>query len=435
MAGIFIIFGFFGFILYYFIRFAILGITGKDISPIGLIVKLFNKTTYTKNAEIYTDILRSFNFRYFMNLEKQQQELFLTRLAEFIYEKEFIPHDISEITTKHKVLISATAIQLSFGLDRYLLSNFSKIHIFPTKYYSDFTHEYHKGDVNLDGSISLSFEDFLKGYDDTSDGVNLGYHEMAHALKFDRFFEEEPNDYFTNYYYKWYKTASIEFDKLQDDENSFLRTYAKTNINEFFAVCLENFFERPQEFKIAMPELYNKITLLLNQDPINAFHPRLYRKSSPKNALLEPQKFVFSSNINFDEYIGITIKLIFSIIFSSIFLFVDSSISYLAFIIIISFFCLIFLAELSKYKQFCVSENYVVVRSNFITKHIISAYNFNDIVLVNVDFENYKIIAFKYFENEKITEKRYEWISTVSEYKKFVSHLTNKDVAIIKQTN
>jgi MtfA peptidase len=39
------------------------------------------------------------------------------------------------------------------------------------------------------------------------------------------------------------------------------------NQHEFFSVAVENFFERPQALKSAMPELYTIVSKLLNQDP------------------------------------------------------------------------------------------------------------------------------------------------------------------------
>jgi len=38
------------------------------------------------------------------------------------------------------------------------------------------------------------------------------------------------------------------------------------NEHEFFGVAVENFFERPQEFKNAIPDLYAILSKLLNQD-------------------------------------------------------------------------------------------------------------------------------------------------------------------------
>jgi Mlc titration factor MtfA (ptsG expression regulator) len=39
-------------------------------------------------------------------------------------------------------------------------------------------------------------------------------------------------------------------------------------VHEFFSVAVENFFERPQEFKTILPELYSILAQLLRQDPI-----------------------------------------------------------------------------------------------------------------------------------------------------------------------
>ena len=46
----------------------------------------------------------------------------------------------------------------------------------------------------------------------------------------------------------------------------FLRDYAKSNIHEFWAVCVEHFFEAPVQFKEQLPELYIAMCNVLNQD-------------------------------------------------------------------------------------------------------------------------------------------------------------------------
>ena len=53
----------------------------------------------------------------------------------------------------------------------------------------------------------------------------------------------------------------------QRRRHAFLRSYAGTNEAEFFAVAVEYFFERPQEFQTALPELYGTLGSLLRQDP------------------------------------------------------------------------------------------------------------------------------------------------------------------------
>ncbi len=47
------------------------------------------------------------------------------------------------------------------------------------------------------------------------------------------------------------------------------------NEHEFFTVAVENFFERPREFKNAIPELYAKLSKLLYQDS-GVLSPRLH---------------------------------------------------------------------------------------------------------------------------------------------------------------
>ena len=58
---------------------------------------------------------------------------------------------------------------------------------------------------------------------------------------------------------------------------SYLRNYAFTNMQEFWAVSLEAFFESPAELKANMPELYGTLCDILNQDPltVNKILPKL----------------------------------------------------------------------------------------------------------------------------------------------------------------
>ena len=91
-------------------------------------------------------------------------------------------------------------------------------------------------------------------------------HELAHAL----WLENELFDYeiFDEKALQIYKAESIRVAReMQDNENHFLRRYALTNKEEFFAVAVENFFERPEKFKMTLPELYSILARLLNQDP------------------------------------------------------------------------------------------------------------------------------------------------------------------------
>jgi hypothetical protein len=169
------------------------------------------------------------------------------------------------------VLISASAIQLTFGLNEYRLDHFSRIFVYPKAFYSKISKQYHKGETNLAGAIALSWSHFIEGYNKPNDKVNLGLHEMAHALRFDKFKSEDYDLFFNTYYDKWQTVAQEEFKRTRDHSSSFFREYGGANFNEFFAVCVEVFFESPAEFKKLHPEIYRHMSILLNQDPLTDF--------------------------------------------------------------------------------------------------------------------------------------------------------------------
>ena len=121
-------------------------------------------------------------FPYYISLEPREKLHFERRVHQFMGLKSFIPRNIEEVTLEMKTLISACAVQLTFGLPKIYLRHFSKILVYPDNYYSTINQTYHKGEVNPRfGIIVISWKSFVKGYVE-KEGLNLGLHEMAHAL-------------------------------------------------------------------------------------------------------------------------------------------------------------------------------------------------------------------------------------------------------------
>ena len=93
---------------------------------------------------------------------------------------------------------------------------------------------------------------------------------MAHALAYVNFPEHEHDGEDEAFQIRWFRTFTATgrevFNRMQAGEMTMLGSYAATNYQEFWAVCVENFFERPEAFKAQLPELYNAICKLLNQD-------------------------------------------------------------------------------------------------------------------------------------------------------------------------
>ena len=218
---------------------------------------------------VYKTTLQKY-FTYYQNLSPENKAKFERKVTRFIFEKQFIPRNIDEVTVEAKVLIAASAVQLTFGLPNTYLGYFNKILVYPNDYYSSVTKRYHKGEVNPRfGIIVLSWQSFVDGYIYPNDSTNLGLHEMAHALRLEVFirseefppFEQELLQKFDDYAQRVCNDPAFE-------AQTIFRPYACTNAHEFFSVAVENFFERSAQFKRELPELYQIMVGLLNQDPL-----------------------------------------------------------------------------------------------------------------------------------------------------------------------
>src|SRR4051812_8975268 len=139
----------------------------------------------------YKEILQKY-FLYYQHLSPENKTKFEKKVTQFIFGKQFIPRNVDEVTIEAKVLIAASAVQLTFGLPNVYLKFFRKILVYPNDYYSSITKRFHKGEVNPRfGIIVLSWQSFVDGYIMPNDSRNLGLHEMAHALRFENLIRSE----------------------------------------------------------------------------------------------------------------------------------------------------------------------------------------------------------------------------------------------------
>lgn len=227
----------------------------------------------------YLEPLRE-HFLYYQNLSKENKKRFETRVQVFIDNNEFIPRSYTHVSDEMKALISASAVQLTFGFGHLNFEHFPRILIYQDDYYSKITRKYHAGEVNPHGLIVLSWRNFVNGYKKHDDGKNLGLHEMAHALHLENAIANSEYDFIDpDHLQKFEKMAREEMALIRRGQNFFFRHYASMNKHEFFAVSIENFFERPGKFQKEKPELYQTMCALLRQDPLILF-PGL---KSPKN--------------------------------------------------------------------------------------------------------------------------------------------------------
>jgi MtfA peptidase len=194
-------------------------------------------------------------FPYFAKLGVGERTRFLNRHKKFMQSKSFKIHDTKGFK-EMPILICATAIQLSFGLNEYLLPYYKNIHIFPQEFLGMHpTMRFLEGNVS-GNNINISWKHYLKGYENINDGENLGLHEMAHAYYAQNFtFAGDRDKCFINGFANYNQCGNRIFEAEKIQTGKLFSDYALKNFQEFWAESVEIFFEKPLALKEEYPEL------------------------------------------------------------------------------------------------------------------------------------------------------------------------------------
>ncbi|MBN2728786.1 MAG: zinc-dependent peptidase, partial [Bacteroidales bacterium] len=240
-----------------------------------IFLNIFGRRLLKKRAEVHETLSKYFD--YYQHLNEKDKELFVRRVAFFAGTTNFYAQNGLNLTEIHIMMISATFVQLTFGLKKSILSYFNDFHIFPRHFLNYHTNHYHKGEISMQGSLSLSWEDYLEGQKYPKDGLNVGLHEMAHALSM------EITHSGMGYRHLVIKLQAIYYRARNEINNPRYRVmqfreYAYTNMHEYFAVVTEVFFEQAELMREQHPELYKEMCILYKQDPASG----IFRLESAK---------------------------------------------------------------------------------------------------------------------------------------------------------
>jgi Mlc titration factor MtfA (ptsG expression regulator) len=208
----------------------------------------------------------SSSFSYYLTLGGPYREIFVERCRQFISEKEILAAENFVLTNKVKALVAASAVQLTLGLETWKLDYFETIVIYPQAFENEESGLMHKGETNLRGFIKLSWKSFIHGYNQANDKVNLGLHEFSHALRFNAVRGAAQDYFFEHYFNNWLAAAYEAYWDIKNNRRTIFRKYGGANINEFISVCIEHYFESPEEIRQQYPLLYYSTGILLNQE-------------------------------------------------------------------------------------------------------------------------------------------------------------------------
>ena len=229
--------------------------------------KKFNRILFPLPDNVKKYLVQYYPF--YKRLSFRRKRKFELRIKRFLNSFDYELRGNMRFTPEVQAVLGGAAARISLNLAEECFDFYNTIVLYPEYYHSKYTGKNHKGEVNPGArTIVFSWQGILEGFNRGDQGLNLLMHEYAHALYFEHKLMHDEYEVFNDEAFnRVMGQAEIEIERIKAGTNHFLRHYAATNQEEFFAVATENFFERSAQFKKELPELYGTLVLLLRQDP------------------------------------------------------------------------------------------------------------------------------------------------------------------------
>jgi MtfA peptidase len=208
-------------------------------------------------------------YPFYKRLSFRRKRKFDLRMKRFLNSFDYELRGNMRFTPEVQAVLGGAATRISLYLPEECFNFYNTIILYPEFYHSKVTGKHHKGEVSPGGrTIVFSWKGITEGFNRGDQGLNLLMHEYAHALYFEHKLMHDEYEIFNDEAFnRVMGQAEIEIERIRAGNKHFLRHYASTNVEEFFAVATENFFERSAQFKKELPELYGTLVLLFRQDP------------------------------------------------------------------------------------------------------------------------------------------------------------------------
>lgn len=223
------------------------------------------------SAEVLHFVLQKYS-PFYAQLTPEDQRKFRKRTRAFYRSKIFLIHQPNPLR-EMPILISGAAVQLCFGLPHFKLTAYPYICIHPDAYVGYNPLRILAGNVQ-GSSINMSWKHFFEDFQDYSNGVNLGLHEMAHALQMQYAYFYNPKEGLFNEHLSLLDSVDEHVAKAElQHSNRLYSDLALQNMDEFWASSVELFFEKPVALQQRYPKVYEYLQHMLQQNP--AEYPKM----------------------------------------------------------------------------------------------------------------------------------------------------------------
>jgi len=250
---------------------ALLYIIGHALYLIYYAIDLYQFNPFVKLQQLseHEEKFLSDNFPIYKEFSPELKSKCNERIGWFRSKKHFLFYGEIERKDDLKLLLSATTVLMTLGLRHYRMSrSLLRIIVYPTQFYSKINRRHHLGEYNPNfKTIVLAADSVWEGFEEAMDNRNLAMHEFAHALSFEMMKS-------SSWQGRKFRVGLRRIKKLFANEDflvklaasEYFREYGLSNLQEFFSVAVENYFETPSIFKNDFPELFEELRRMLNMD-------------------------------------------------------------------------------------------------------------------------------------------------------------------------
>jgi hypothetical protein len=203
------------------------------------------------------------------------------KINRFLEQVQFTGCNGLEITEEIKVAIAAQACLLVVNTETWY-DHLTTVLVYPGAFKSRQTQ--HNGYVVIEreivrtgeswsrGPVILWWSHSQQGAADDTDGHNVVFHEFAHQIDdLSGRTDGIPNLGRQQKYAEWAEVFQAAFKRhvasVQKGRRTVIDAYGAEGYEEFFAVSVEVFFEKPASLKREEPDVYRQLSMLFELDP------------------------------------------------------------------------------------------------------------------------------------------------------------------------
>ncbi|GAA4108787.1 zinc-dependent peptidase [Aquimarina addita] len=199
-------------------------------------------------------------------LDTREKKYFKHRIVKCIDSITFVGREGLIIDDDKRMQVAMMVVQLTFGMRNYLLHYVDTVILYPTSYYSILNKTKNNGEFNPRSKVlAFSWEHFKQGNLHQNDGVNLGIHEVTHAIHYESLKSHHISfEIFHDTFLELEQYLSSVTIRNKIVSTKILRDYAYTDKFEFIAVLVEVFMESPEKLKQQFPKIYAYVVKMLN---------------------------------------------------------------------------------------------------------------------------------------------------------------------------